>query len=73
MTWTKEYRAAYMREYREKHREWLRTTQSLWYGKYSEDICRRRRKRYHNDAAYRERILAQQRAYRKAKKESRTK
>lgn len=70
MKWTKEYRAAYMREYRKKHREWLRTLHNLWYDKYSEDICRRRKKRYHTDAAYRERMLAQQRAHRKAKKES---
>ena len=31
MKWTKEYRAAYMREYREKHREWLRVTYAIWY------------------------------------------
>ncbi len=31
MSWTKEYRAAYMREYREKHREWIRVTYAIWY------------------------------------------
>ena len=31
MSWTKEYRAAYMRAYREKHPEWLRVTYAIWY------------------------------------------
>ena len=29
--WTKEYRQAYMREYRAKNRDWIRVTWKLWY------------------------------------------
>ena len=63
--WTAEHRAAYMREYRAKHSEWIKVTNRLWREKYREDINRRARARYRNDSAYRERILAAQRQRRR--------
>lgn len=41
--WTAEHRAAYMREYRAKHREWLRTLYALWYRKNGPERNRRRK------------------------------
>ena len=46
MKWTKEYRAAYMRAYREKHREWLRVTYAIWYKANRKARNARRRKVY---------------------------
>ena len=66
--WTAEHRATYMREYRAKHWDGIRAMERLWREKYREDINRRARKRYHTDAAYRERLLAKQRARRAAQR-----
>lgn len=41
--WTAEQRAAYMREYRAKHRGWLRTLYALWYRKNGPERNRRRK------------------------------
>lgn len=66
--WTAEHRAAYMREYRAKNRAWIKLTGKLWREKYRDDINRRARKRYHEDAAYRARQLERQRLARAARK-----
>lgn len=63
MSWTKEYRAAYMREYRKKNRDWIRATYRLWADKYRDDRNRRNRKRYATDAAFRAKECARKRAY----------
>ena len=63
--WTAEHRAAYMREYRAKHRNWIKVTERLWREKYREDINRRARRRYATDPEYRARILAAQRQRRR--------
>lgn len=68
--WTKEKRAEYMREYRAKHRDWIKVTERLWREKYREDINRRARHRYATDAAYRARILAAQHAKRMARRQT---
>jgi len=68
MAWTKEQRAAYMREYRAEHKDWMNVTAALWREKYREDINRRARKRYQSDPEYRARLLARQKAARQAKK-----
>ena len=62
--WTAEKQAAYMREYRAKHREGIKAMERAWKDKYRDDINRRARKRYHEDAEYRERVLERQRAAR---------
>lgn len=59
--WTAEHRAAYMREYRAKHRAGIKAMERLWREKYREDINRRARHRYATDPEYRARILAAQR------------
>ena len=46
MIWTKDKRAAYMREYRAKNREWMRVTWQLWYQANRDARNRRRRKAY---------------------------
>lgn len=51
MSWTKEERAAYMREYRKKNRDWIRVTFALWYQKNGAERNRRRRQRYRAHAA----------------------
>ena len=66
--WTTEKQAAYMREYRAKHREGIKAMERAWKNKYRDDINRRARKRYHEDAEYRERILARRRAARQRKR-----
>lgn len=63
--WTAEHRAAYMREYRAKHRAGIKAMERLWREKYREDINRRARRRYATDPEYRARILAAQRQRRR--------
>ena len=63
--WTAEHRAAYMREYRAKHRAGIKAMERLWREKYREDINRRARTRYATDPEYRARILAAQRQRRR--------
>ena len=63
---TKEEVAAYMRDYRAKHREWLRTLQSLWQKKNGEERRRRYRNRYATDPAFRRAELERRSKYRKA-------
>ena len=66
--WTAEHRAAYMREYRAKHREGILAMERAWKDKYREDINRRDRKRYATDPEYRARRLARQRAARERRR-----
>ena len=66
--WTAEHRAAYMREYRAKHRAGIKAMERLWREKYREDINRRARRRYAADPEYRARILTRQRASRARKR-----
>ena len=66
--WTAEHRAAYMREYRAKHRDGIRAMERAWRDRYREDINRRQRKRYATDPEYRARLLATQRASRARKR-----
>ena len=51
MSWTAEKRAAYMREYYRKNRDWIRVTFALWYRKNGPERNRRRRKQYRAHAA----------------------
>ena len=60
---TKEEIAAYMREYRAKHRKRLIEYGRAWYAAMGEEINRRRRKRYATDAEYRERERNRKREY----------
>lgn len=69
MPWTKEQRAAYMREYRAKNREGIKIMEQAWRERYQDDINRRARKRYANDPEYRARLLAKQKAARQAKRD----
>ena len=69
--WTAEHRAAYMKEYRAKYREGIKAMEAAWKDKYRDDINRRARKRYHEDAAYRERLLAKAKSRRLAKRTER--
>ena len=62
---TTEERAAYMREYRAKHREWMRTLYSLWYQKNGGERKRRYRARYAEDPAFRRAELERRSKYRK--------
>ena len=62
--WTKEYRAAYMKEYQAKNREWLRTLQTLWKQKNGAEKNRRYRKRYATDPEFRRAELERRRKYR---------
>ena len=68
--WTAEHRAAYIREYRAKHRAGIKAMERLWREKYREDINRRARMRYATDPEYRARILATQRAKRIARRQT---
>ena len=51
MSWTKEQRAAYMREYYKRNRDWIRVTFALWYQKNRAERNRRRRQQYRAHAA----------------------
>ena len=62
--WTKEYRAAYMKKYQAKHREWLRTLQTLWQQKNGEERRRRYRKRYASDPEFHRTELERRQKYR---------
>ena len=64
---TKEEKAAYMREYRAKNREWLRTLYSLWQQKNGAERRRRYRKRYATDPDFRRAELERRRKYRQNK------
>lgn len=65
---TPEEKAAYMREYRAKHREWMRTLYSLWYQKNGGERKRRYRAHYAVDPDFRRSELARRKKNRKRKK-----
>lgn len=60
---TKDELAAYMREYRAKHRKHLIEYSRAWYAAMGEEINRRRRKRYATDAEFREHERNRKREY----------
>lgn len=64
---TTEERAAYMREYRAKHREWMRTLYSLWYRENGDGRKRRYRAHYAADPDFRRAELARRKKNRKRK------
>ena len=64
---TKEETAAYMRAFRAKHREWLRTLQTLWQQKNGAERRRRYRERYAKDPDFRRAELERRRKYRRNK------
>lgn len=65
---TPEEKAAYMREYRAKHREWMRTLYSLWYRENGEERKRRYRARYEADPEFRSAELGRRKKNRRKTK-----
>lgn len=64
---TKEERIAYMKEYRQKNSEAIKTYQKRWYTKNADRINRARKEKYHADPVFREYELKRHRKYKEEK------